>query len=225
MTASLAQRDGVWYRPHPADDANRPGGDLRAIRDVNRMFARSGSVEPGDVCLDLGAHIGVFTVRALAAGASHVVAVEPMPANLELFHLNVGEDPRVTLLSGSVTSGLIGRERLYLASETETDPHIMTAVKGRSWIDVDTYSLAELCEEYYPTFVKVDVEGSEYDLDIPAALTPSVQRLFIEWHFRKKGRREQAWDIRQELLDQGFRVCWESNWKGGVWWTEGVYVR
>ena len=40
-------------------------------------------VEPGDVVLDLGAHIGVFTRIALDRGAARVVAVEPDPVSVE----------------------------------------------------------------------------------------------------------------------------------------------
>jgi predicted RNA methylase len=100
LQEGLIQKDGIWYR-----DCR---GDRLAVRDTAAMF-RKGAVVPGDVCLDLGAHIGAFTVRALAAGAVRVVAVEPMPGNLELFALNVGEDPQVVLLPGAVTEDMIGR--------------------------------------------------------------------------------------------------------------------
>jgi len=218
----FAVRDGLRYRPHPD---GKEGGDLRAIRDVNRMFRKPGHVQPGDSVLDLGAHIGAFTVRALAAGASEVLAVEPMPSNIELFKLNVGDDHRVRLQEGAVTSGLVGRERLYVAKEIETDSHTMLPIRGRESIEVDTWSLAELCEEIYPTFVKVDVEGAEYDLDIPDSITPSVQRLFIEWHFKRKWHYDRAQQLRDQLLRQGFSTAWESRWGSGVWWTEGLYVR
>jgi hypothetical protein len=148
-----------------------------------------------------------------------------MPSNLEMFGLNVGPDSRVELLAGAVTTGLIGRERLYLAKEIETDSHTMLAVRGRSYIDVETYNFAELCERVYPMFVKIDVEGAEYDMEIPASLTPSVQRLFIEWHFKRSGHQQRARALRDELLSQGFSVSWESRWADNVWWVEGMYTR
>lgn len=211
------ERDGIHYRPDSAD--------LRAISDTRRMSVRPGWVEPGDVCLDLGAHIGAFTIRALAAGAARVVAVEPMPSNLEMFRINVGDDPRVKLLAGAVTSGLIGQEQLYLAKESETDSHTMVKTRGRDSITVDTYNLAELCEQELPTFVKIDTEGAEYDMDIPGALPGSVQRLFVEWHFKRKWHRERAQQICQQLFDQDFQVAWESKWTPGAWWVEGMYTR
>ena len=48
----------------------------------------SGGVRSGDVVLDCGAHVGVYTRKALSAGASVVVAIEPAPANLECLRRN-----------------------------------------------------------------------------------------------------------------------------------------
>ena len=46
-------------------------------------------VQPGDVVLDCGANIGMFTKTALASGARVVVAVEPAPATLECLRRNL----------------------------------------------------------------------------------------------------------------------------------------
>lgn len=45
-------------------------------------------VQPGDIVLDGGANVGVFTREALAAGAKLVVAIEPAPENLECLQRN-----------------------------------------------------------------------------------------------------------------------------------------
>jgi FkbM family methyltransferase len=45
-------------------------------------------VQPGDVVLDCGANIGVFTHEALADGARLVVAIEPAPENVECLRRN-----------------------------------------------------------------------------------------------------------------------------------------
>jgi FkbM family methyltransferase len=43
---------------------------------------------PGDVVLDCGANVGVFTREALNAGAKLVVAIEPAPENIECLRRN-----------------------------------------------------------------------------------------------------------------------------------------
>jgi FkbM family methyltransferase len=52
---------------------------------------RSG-VRRGDVVLDCGSHIGVYTREALDSGARLVVAIEPAPGNLECFRRNMSRE-------------------------------------------------------------------------------------------------------------------------------------
>jgi len=49
---------------------------------------RRDHVKPGDIVLDCGAHVGVFTDIALRRGASKVVSIEPDPTNLECLRRN-----------------------------------------------------------------------------------------------------------------------------------------
>lgn len=51
-------------------------------------------VRRGDIVLDCGAHVGVFTRRALDLGASLVVAIEPAPENLECLRRNFAQEVR-----------------------------------------------------------------------------------------------------------------------------------
>lgn len=51
-----------------------------------------GEIKPGEVVLDGGAHVGVYTRRALAAGARLVVAIEPAPDNIECLRRNFKDE-------------------------------------------------------------------------------------------------------------------------------------
>ena len=59
----------------------------RKIYGVPPHFVRS-----GDVVLDCGANVGVFTREALDAGAKLVVAIEPAPENLECLRRNFAKE-------------------------------------------------------------------------------------------------------------------------------------
>ena len=72
-------------------------------------------VRPGDIALDCGANVGVYTLRTLASGAAHVVAIEPAPRNLTCLRRNLAEAVqagRVTI----VPKGLWGPDELLYAS-------------------------------------------------------------------------------------------------------------
>jgi FkbM family methyltransferase len=51
-----------------------------------------GDIKTGEVVLDGGAHVGVYTRRALAAGARLVVAIEPAPDNIECLRRNFKDE-------------------------------------------------------------------------------------------------------------------------------------
>ncbi len=53
-----------------------------------------GPLRTGDVVLDCGAHVGVYTREALRAGASLVIAIEPAPDNVECLRRNFAPEIR-----------------------------------------------------------------------------------------------------------------------------------
>jgi FkbM family methyltransferase len=55
-------------------------------------FDEQTSIHPGDIVLDCGAHVGVFTRTALNSGAKMVIAIEPAPENQECLRLNFAKE-------------------------------------------------------------------------------------------------------------------------------------
>jgi FkbM family methyltransferase len=58
----------------------------------------------GSAVLDLGAHVGCFTLWALDNGASKVVSVEATPESYEYHAKNFKDDKRVTSVHSAVMS-------------------------------------------------------------------------------------------------------------------------
>ncbi len=67
---------------------------LWLLTEINRQAYLSDDchVQQGDIVLDCGAHVGLFTRQALAAGAKLVVAIEPARENLECLRRNLAEE-------------------------------------------------------------------------------------------------------------------------------------
>lgn len=97
--ARLIQKDGgynLWETPRgrwwiPAgSDKFLPA--LLAQQQSKIYGSGSSGVQNGDVVLDCGSHIGVYTREALDSGARLVVAIEPAPGNLECFRRNMSRE-------------------------------------------------------------------------------------------------------------------------------------
>lgn len=137
-----------------------------------------GSVSKGDFVIDVGAHIGYFTVPlALAVGPfGRVFAVEPEPHNLVMLQDNLALNNLHNVLVHPVAAaGQEGRAPLYLADESvyhttapssehlpitarhETGRTVMvaTARLDTIWRESGSPPLAAL---------KIDVEGTELDV-------------------------------------------------------------
>jgi len=71
---------GRFWIPAGSDSALR----LNVAEQLNLIYGvGEQAVKSGDIVLDCGANVGVYTRVALQAGAKRVVAIEPAPENLE----------------------------------------------------------------------------------------------------------------------------------------------
>jgi len=122
-------------------------------------------VKPGDIVLDCGAHVGVFTDMALRRGAGRVVAIEPDPTNLECLRRNFPSE----IASGRVIivpKGVWNQEQiitLYIgAANSGSNSMLLDQNKGK--VEVPVTTVDHLVEELHlprVDFIKMDIEGAE----------------------------------------------------------------
>ena len=161
-------------------------GRRRRMRRFYRRF-----VQPGDLCFDLGAHLGNH-VRAWLDLGAQVVAVEPQPHLLTWLDCFYGRHPQVTLLpqAGGATEGTAN---LYISQRTPTVSTLSASWmklvgQDRSFVGVvwDTVvpvpvtTLDRLIEQHgRPAFTKIDVEG--YELEVLQGLSQPLPALSFEY--------------------------------------------
>lgn len=88
---------GLFLFETPIGDVWMPqGGDLRSVAVVlaeqeQEMYGTAGGlgIRPGDIVIDAGAHVGLFTRTALASGASKVVTFEVTPKSNQALRRNL----------------------------------------------------------------------------------------------------------------------------------------
>jgi FkbM family methyltransferase len=113
---------------------------------------------PSDVCFDLGANVGFYTLL-FARRARRVVAFEPLPRNLAFLAraVEINRCRNVTIVPWAVS------ESSGLARFSPGDNSALGRLSADGEQPVATISLDEFVATYglRPTFLKIDVEGAE----------------------------------------------------------------
>jgi len=124
-------------------------------------------VRPGEVVLDCGANIGTFSRTALAAGASKVVAIEPVPQNLECLRRNLASE----IAAGKVVlveKGVWNKDdqltlNVDLANEA-AGSFVRTASAEHTTMVLPLTTIDGIVRELglaTVNFIKMDIEGAE----------------------------------------------------------------
>lgn len=160
-------------------------GRYGRLRRLYRHF-----IEPGDLCFDIGAHVGNRS-RAWTSLGAKVIAVEPQPHFVTWLRWLFRHQPLVTLLPKAVGAqpgtATLHVSRLTPTVSTLSADWITTVKKDPSFahviwdskITVPVVTLDELIDRYgRPAFCKIDVEG--YELDVLKGLSQPLPALSFE---------------------------------------------
>lgn len=166
----------------------------------------------GDVVLDIGAHQGRYSMLAsrLVGDGGRVVALEPHPSNFETLtrNLQLNGISNVSPLQLAAHS----KSSTMVLFETDSSPwHSMSSqlpirlgARLRRKIEVTATTIDELVKELdleKVDWVKIDVEGVEYDVlrGMASVLEKNLPRLVIEVHSAESGRL-----VREYLRARGY---------------------
>lgn len=148
-------------------------------------------IRPGDLCFDIGAHVGnrLMAWRALDA---RIVAVEPQPLLMRTLRQRYGKDANITLVEEAIGAEP-GEATLFISTRTPT-----VTTLSREWIaqvqqdasfqsvrwdrevTVPVTTLDTLIELHgEPRFCKIDVEG--FELAVLEGLSRPLVALSFEY--------------------------------------------
>lgn len=155
--------------------------------------------EPGDVIVDVGAHVGVFSALCYHRGSRAIHSFEPNEDNFRLLEQNLRGRPGVYLSRRAVwRSDLESGAGLLLSGPdgTNTGAHslltaglvpnfgVQTLTEASATSHpVETVSLDEILSSFEKVkFLKIDCEGSEFPILLTSQLLRRVERISGEIH-------------------------------------------
>jgi FkbM family methyltransferase len=144
--------------------------ELWAFGSFERHFAElfSHLVRPGDRCVDVGANVGVHTIRLarLVGGRGEVIAIEADPDVVTRTRRNVALNGLANVrVIGAAASDQTGEMRLYRPGASDTNRGRASLVHHRyltgTSATVPVTTIDEICAGAEVALIKVDVEGHE----------------------------------------------------------------
>jgi FkbM family methyltransferase len=205
VTTLWSNRYEAWYRENSRD--------LNVFKEQHQYHTLD--IQPGDVALDLGGHIGAFALMAAHAGATQVVSYEPEPENFELLLKNIERYPQCSAVRAAVVASPAPKTvDFYVVvppsgKKLNCSHSLFLSEKksGTRWprkkIMVTAVGIEEVLAEVKPTVIKSDVEGAEFMLFEKLELPSGVRAIAIEMHYKEPGRAE-AYRLADSLSRQGF---------------------
>jgi len=159
---------GLWMRLNMRDLVQQTIL-LEGVWDPSLTKFIQSNLSSGDVFVDVGAHVGYFTLLASrrVGPSGTVLAIEPNPFALDQLRQNVERnDLRNVLVVPTACGASRGAVKLYLHSESNSSMASMYPgeATASSAVEVPCTKLDELCQQrgvQRMKLVKVDVEGAE----------------------------------------------------------------
>ncbi len=143
-------------------------------------------IKPTDIIVDLGAHIGAFTVfAAQKAYKGKVYAYEPNPSNFAYLKENIrlNKVDNVSIFNSAVSQNT-KPFRLYISPSSSE--HSLYGNNSK-YVMVPSLRLEDIFRKNNLSginFLKLDVEGAEYDilLNTPKKLLQKIDTIALEYH-------------------------------------------
>lgn len=169
---------------------------------------------PLDVCVDVGAHVGTFSLCAADRGAKKVYAFEPNPENyanlVRNIEVNKFRDVIIPFQSAVVGNSTTKRATLRRAGSNNGQYSIMYKDLYQG-AEVDAMDLWDFIVHEIPgkvDYLKIDIEGGEWDLfEAPEAAMALSKVGYV--------------DIETHPLDNPDYFDRPAEWKG-VEWLPGI---
>lgn len=173
-----------------------PGIGLHSISIYREIFVKNVynppgfEIKHGDVVIDIGANIGIFTLYAASQGCGQIYAFEPHPDNFSILLENIRINDLTNVKPYMV--GVASKEEKGLLKVSSISGHheVIDREKKNEFIsvlEIRTINLEHFIKDndIGPVdFLKIDCEGSEGDifLSLSTKFFEKINKVVIEYH-------------------------------------------
>ena len=167
------------------------------------------------IFIDLGAHIGVFSIFSVFKKNATVYAYEPFPDNFDLLLENIKLNKMENkIFPFNLAVSDLKNCRLYIAEENTGGHSII--IKSKKSIVVNSVSLEDIFYRnriYRCDLLKLDIEGSEYSVlyNAPNEILKKIDKIYLECHDIKTRPGYNYRELKRFLEKNRFKVILESS--------------
>ena len=166
-------------------------------------------INPSDTVIDVGAHIGLFTLYASQfCNKGRIFSFEPVKENFELLLENVKSNnlEQVKIFNLAVSNS---NESIKLYINDDESGHSMFSQSSKSTV-VDSISLKKFFDDNHIehcNFLKLDCEGAEYEIikNLPFSYFKKIDKIVIEYHMADS-HPELLTELKENLANQNFKI-------------------
>ncbi len=206
-------------------------GFVAVLREIflDRIYEQYYTPKKGDAVIDVGAHIGIFTVKAarmVAGSGGRVIAIEPDVNNLRFLEQNIKINglKNVVVVPKGIWSKP-DRLKLFLGTHSMTSSLYHQEWQTDNIAEVEVDSLDNMLKQVRVAradFIKMDVEGAEIEAlkGMKGALAGNANLVISAYH-EQDGKATYK-TVVPRLKNEGYKVHEEG---GIVYGARGELIR
>lgn len=191
---------------------------------VRKIYLQEFGIDENDIVVDIGAHIGIFSVFASElAKKGKVYSFEPVPENFKILKENIELNKKKNIIPiNKAVSSKIGKKEFFISKTNTGGGSLYLNNKEKKHeikINVSTSSLKDIMrinKIKKIDFLKMDCEGEEYEIlfNCPDKILKSVKKISMEYH--NIDDKYNFSSLKVFLEKKGFRVKLGKQTKSGI---------
>jgi FkbM family methyltransferase len=171
---------------------------------INKGYSRYLNLTKDDVWLDIGGHIGTFSIDT-ADKVKQIYTFEPVNDNFDLLERNVAENgvKNIKTFNKAIVGNDDEERTFYLDNAGNSGGHSLIAAQNPIKIKVECENINKVLYRNSVNKIKLDCEGAEYEI-LKAMDFSKIDEMIMEFHFNLLGL--VKYQEIMDLLGKSFKV-------------------